>query len=110
MTNYDAFCLLPEYDRGGFWRFDVMHFSAIVVQCARNRLTACVRELDALPGVEVHHSDALSGRIIAVQESDTLQEQKEGFEHIQSLPSVLMAQLVCHYRETEARGPSFQNR
>ena len=83
------------------------HYSAILILTTPHELTPCLQELADLPGVEVHYEYPQSGRLIAVQESNSLEEQKENLRRIQSLPSVLTAQLVYHYldKEPEAREP-----
>ncbi len=78
-----------------------MHYSAILVLTTPNDLTPCTQELAGLSGVEVHYTHPESGRLIAVQESNSLEEQKETLQHIQSLPSVLLAELVYHYLDKE---------
>jgi nitrate reductase NapD len=57
----------------------------------------CIQELESLPGVEVHHSYPSQGRLILVQETSTVAEQKDGLRRIQVHPEVLMAELVYHY-------------
>jgi nitrate reductase NapD len=78
-----------------------MHYSAILVLTTPNDLTPCTKALAGLSGVEVHYTYPESGRLIAIQESNSLEEQKETLQHIQSLPSVLMAELVYHYLDEE---------
>jgi nitrate reductase NapAB chaperone NapD len=56
----------------------------------------CIADLESLPGVEVHFSYPESGRIILVQETETIEAQGEGFRRIQALPRVRMAALVEH--------------
>ena len=78
-----------------------MHYSAIVILTTPKRLTPCLQELADLASVEVHYEYPESGRLIAIQESNSLEEQKENLRRIQSLPSVLTAQLVYHYLDEE---------
>ena len=73
-----------------------MHLSGILVLTDPSRLTACRRELEALPGVEVHHVDRPSGRLIAVLESASLEGQTAGLRRIQGLAGVRLAALVEH--------------
>ncbi len=81
------------------------HYSAILILTIPNDLSPCLRELAGLPSVEVRYEYPERGRLIAVQESNSLEEQTENLRRIQSLPSVLTAQLVYHYldREPETR-------
>ncbi len=73
-----------------------MHLSGILVLTEPARLAACRAELDSLTGVEVHHEDAATGRLIAVLETATLAGQQHGLRRIQELPSVHLAALVEH--------------
>lgn len=73
-----------------------MHLSGILVTTKPGRFERCRAELDAMPGVEVHHCDPPSGRMIAVIESATVDEQIEGLRRIQELPEVEFAALVEH--------------
>ena len=73
-----------------------MHYSGILVVTGLNETADCVADLEALPGVEVHFSYPQSGRIILVQETETVEAQEEGFRRIQALPRVRMAALVEH--------------
>lgn len=73
-----------------------MHFSGILVTAHRQKLADTARRLEAVEGVEVHYLDAEGGRIIAVLETETLEEQQEGLRRLQRLPGVLAAALVEH--------------
>ena len=73
-----------------------MHYSGILVVTQPNEIAGCAADLEALPGVEVHFCYPESGRIILVQETETVEAQEEGFRRIQALPRVRMAALVEH--------------
>jgi len=79
------------------------HYSGILVTADAAALERCRREVEALPGVEVHYLYPDSGRLIAVQETDTVEQQEEGLRRIQALPTVKIAALVEH-RIEEAPG------
>jgi nitrate reductase NapAB chaperone NapD len=70
------------------------------------RLDECAATLALLEGVEVHQTDADTGRIVVVQAAPTVDAEIEGLKRIQSLPTVIAADLVYHYfgdsAETEA--------
>lgn len=72
------------------------HYSGIVVFASPAELENCREQLEALPGVEVRHLDAAGGRLVAVQETATLEQQQEGLRRIQRLPAVRLAALVEH--------------
>ncbi len=73
-----------------------VHLSGILVLTSPERMEACRRQVDSLPGVEVHHAHPASGRMIAVLESDTLDGQSAGLRRIQELDTVRVAALVEH--------------
>lgn len=73
-----------------------LHLSGVLVVTRRESVDRCRRELEALPGVEVHHADAASGRLIVVLESRASEGQEERLRAIQALPTVQLAALVEH--------------
>lgn len=81
-----------------------MNLSGILVVARPERLSAVIRALDALPGVEVHQVDAVTGRIVVVQEAHSVDAEAEGLKRIQAIPGVALATLVYHYfgDETDA--------
>lgn len=74
-----------------------MHYSGLIVLCDPSFIEACVRHLDGCADVDVYVSDSASGRIVAVLETDTIEEQEEGLRRVQALPHVRVAELVYHY-------------
>jgi nitrate reductase NapAB chaperone NapD len=82
-----------------------MHFSGILVTAHPRGLVDTSRRVEALPGVEVHYLDPEGGRIVAVLETETLEEQQEGLRRLERVPGVLAAALVEHrFEELEATG------
>ena len=75
---------------------EVKHYGGILVVTDPALFDLTVAALNSLAGVEVHHTDPEQGRIIAVQESETLPEQEAGLRRIQQLPQVRIAELVVH--------------
>ncbi len=73
-----------------------MHYSGIVVVTKPLRVGDCQRALEALPGVEVHYCQPERGRLVVVQETETVEEQELGLRRIQALPGVEAAALVEH--------------
>lgn len=63
-----------------------------------------IRGLETLPGVSVHYCYPETGRLIAVQETDSAREQQTGLRRIQELPGVLLAAVVEHRIEGDATG------
>jgi nitrate reductase NapAB chaperone NapD len=74
----------------------VKHYGGILVVTDSARFDSTISTLNSLDGVEVHHTDPEQGRIIAVQETETLPEQGAGLRRIQQLPHVRLAELVVH--------------
>jgi len=73
-----------------------MHYSGIVVVAKRSRVEDCQRELESLPGVEVHYCVPESGRLVVVQETADAEGQELGLRRIQALPMVQLAALAEH--------------
>ncbi|MEE4379316.1 MAG: chaperone NapD [Candidatus Competibacteraceae bacterium] len=74
-----------------------MNLSGILVMVPPAQLAAGIDTLNALPGVEVFHTEAETGRIVDVQEAATVEAEIDGLRRIQQLPQVIMAELVYHY-------------
>ncbi len=79
-----------------------MHYSGILVLVDPLDVGRSMGELAELPGVEVHYCQPESGRIIVVQETETVAAQEEGLRSIQALPRVKMAALVEHRVDNES--------
>ena len=83
-----------------------MNLSGILVVADRGWQAEVISALDALPGVDVHQTDAASGRLIAVQEAEDIHAEVEGLRRIKALPHVVMAEMVYHYiAEDDAEYP-----
>jgi len=74
-----------------------MNLSGILVITAPEHFETSVENLNNLPGVEVHHSDAETGRIVVVQEAETVGAEVDGLKRIKQLPHVTVAEMVYHY-------------
>lgn len=74
-----------------------MHFSGLLIRTKPNSIEDCKRELSQCRGLEVYTTDAETGRIVAVLETNTVEEQEAGLRRAQSLPHVISAELVYHY-------------
>ncbi len=74
-----------------------MHYSGLLILSRPDHVEECARELALCPGVEVYITDNASGRIVAVLETESLDEQEKGLRCAQGLPHVLTAELVYHY-------------
>jgi nitrate reductase NapD len=79
-----------------------VHISGILVTTRPDDTAACVEDLATLAGVEVHHREPRSGRIVVVQVSASVEEQEDGLRRIQALPRVVAACLVHHVVDPDA--------
>jgi len=73
-----------------------VNLSGILVVVAPSKTRETIQQLEALPGVEVHHSDPPTGRIIVVQEAPSIRDEVAGLERIKSLPNIVLAEMVEH--------------
>ena len=78
-----------------------MNISAILVVVPAADVDAATARLEALPGVEVRHSDPATGRLLALQEAETVDAEVAGLRRIQALPGVVLAEMVYHYFEDD---------
>ncbi|MDH3745619.1 MAG: chaperone NapD [Acidobacteriota bacterium] len=83
-----------------------MHYSGILVRARPANLIDTLWDLEAIPGVDVHYCYPESGRLIAVQETQTAEQQESGLRKIQSLPGVVNAALVEHRIERRGAVPA----
>lgn len=74
-----------------------MNLSGILVVVPPERLADCAADLETLPGVEVHHTDPATGRLIVVQEAADTDAEVAGLLAIKARPHVRAADLVYHY-------------
>ncbi len=78
-----------------------MNLSGILVVVPPERLADCAADLAALPGVEVHHTDPVTGRLIVVQEARDVDAEVAGLLAIKARPHVRAAEMVYHYFANE---------
>jgi nitrate reductase NapD len=74
-----------------------MNLSGILVIVTPDHFETSVESLNELPGVEVHHTDVATGRIVIVQEAENVGAEVEGLKRIKQLPHVTVAEMVYHY-------------
>lgn len=74
-----------------------MNLSGIVITADPSHVERVLEALSASPGLEVHGSDAATGRIVVVQEAGDVGAEVDGFSRLRALPHVLAADLVCHW-------------
>jgi nitrate reductase NapAB chaperone NapD len=83
-----------------------VHYSGLLIIARPDRLEDCARQVAQCPGVEVYVREEASNRLVAVLETDSLQQQEDGLRRVQQQPAVAVAALVYHdfgqAREEEA--------
>jgi periplasmic nitrate reductase NapD len=80
-----------------------VNFSGILVMAKPESHSQVIGALNALEGVEVHQVDAVTGRIVVVQEAEDIHAEIEGVKRIKALPNVIMAEMVYHYLADDER-------
>lgn len=78
-----------------------VNLSGIAVTAEPEWAEAVASALALMPGVEVFHTDAASGKLVIVQEAASVGDEVTGFKAIRSLPHVIAADLVYHYFEED---------
>jgi nitrate reductase NapD len=79
-----------------------MNISGILVVVAPARTESTCASLRALPGIEIHHVDATSGRIVITQEAESISAEVEGLKRIRALPDIILAEMSYHYFEDDS--------
>ncbi len=74
-----------------------MNLSAILVTTAPANTLNMIDTLNRLSGVEVYHNDAITGKIILIQEAEAIHEEVEGLKKIKRIPGIIVAEMVEHY-------------
>jgi nitrate reductase NapD len=82
---------------------DIVSISGIVVVVPPNRIDECASALRALPGVDMHHRDTRSGKLVVTLETDSVEAEVEGLKRIKTLPHVILAEMVYHYCGEDSR-------
>ena len=78
-----------------------MNISGILVITPAGRLQNTLEALSALPGVEVHHTDPATGRIVITQEAASIQAEVDGLKRIKALPHIILAEMIHHHFEQD---------
>jgi nitrate reductase NapD len=74
--------------------------SGVVVACKPEQIPEMTGTLNALPGIEVHHTDP-AGRLVVTIEAANIEQSMERLREIQRLPHVLMAEMAEYTLEGE---------
>ncbi len=79
------------------------NLASLVVRTLPDALPDVKARLSALPGVDVHHEEPASSRlVITFEHSGTF--DRERLEDIRRVAGVVSAELVYHYVESDAAG------
>lgn len=79
-----------------------MNISGILVVVRPEQTDATIEQLQALPGIDVHHIDAASGRIVITQEAKSIAAEVDGLKRIRALPGIVLAEMSYHNFEEDA--------
>jgi nitrate reductase NapD len=86
-----------------------MNLSGILVLARPENTEAVACTLSELPGVEVHYRAPSQGKLVIVQEAESVGAEVEGIKRIKAQPGVISAEMVEHWFEddvqTHARMP-----
>jgi nitrate reductase NapD len=78
-----------------------MNISGILVVTAPEHTGNTVETLQGLPGIDVHHVDAATGRIVITQEAETISAEVDGLRRIRALPHIILAEMSYHNFEED---------
>ena len=79
-----------------------MNISGILVVVSPQRVESMVKQLNGLDGIDVHHIDAPTGRIVITQEAESIKDEVDGLKHIQALPGIILAEMSYHNFEDDS--------
>lgn len=74
-----------------------MNLSGILIISTPSEIDKLIDKLNAMPGIEVHHIDRDSSRLIIVQEAEAIHDEVNGLKMIKKLPGIVLAEMVYHY-------------
>lgn len=78
-----------------------MNISGILVVVAPEKVNSTVETLAALQGIDVHHIDQPSGRIVITQEAEAIHDEIDGLKRIRDLPGIVLAEMSYHSFEED---------
>jgi len=79
-----------------------MNISGILVVVSPQRVDSMVEQLNELDGIDIHHIDAATGRIVITQEAPTIRDEVDGLKRIQALPGIILAEMSYHNFEDDS--------
>jgi nitrate reductase NapD len=75
--------------------------AGVVVRARLDDVSQVVAGLAGLAGVEVHHIDAPTGRVVITLETERDDHEEAHLERVRREPGVITAELVYHYVEPQ---------
>jgi nitrate reductase NapD len=78
-----------------------MNISGILVIVSPQRVVSMVDHLNSLDGIDVHHIEAATGRIVITQEAETIHNEVDGLKRIRALPGIILAEMSYHNFEDD---------
>ena len=78
-----------------------MNISGILVIVSPQNVDSMVTQLNQMDGIDVHHIDAATGRIVITQEADTISDEVDGLKRIRALPGIILAEMSYHNFEDD---------
>ncbi len=74
-----------------------MNISGILVMVPPGQTETIIERLNALPGMEVYHGETETGRVVVIQEAESVEEEIAGLTRIEALSGVMSAKPIYHY-------------
>ena len=78
-----------------------MNISGILVIVSPQRVESMVDHLSSMDGIDVHHIEAATGRIVITQEAKTIHDEVDGLKRIRALPGIILAEMSYHNFEDD---------
>ena len=78
-----------------------MNISGILVIVTPERVDSMVDHLNGLDGIDVHHIEAATGRIVITQEAENIKAEVDGLKRIRALPGIILAEMSYHNFEDD---------
>ena len=60
-----------------------------------------VDQLKEMDGIDVHHIEAATGRIVITQEAEHINAEVDGLKRIRALPGIILAEMSYHNFEDD---------
>ncbi|MEN8205117.1 MAG: chaperone NapD [Pseudomonadota bacterium] len=78
-----------------------MNISGILVIVSPQRVESMVDQLNGMDGIDVHHIEAATGRIVITQEAESINDEVNGLKRIRALPGIILAEMSYHNFEED---------